>query len=67
MSSNAFQLTDSNMSSVPSGKGMRVGIVVAEWNDNITKALLEGAKNTLKANGVLAEDIVVEIVPGSFE
>ena len=67
MSSNAFQLTDSNMSSIPSGKGMRVGIVVAEWNDNITKALLEGAKNTLKANGVLAEDIVVEIVPGSFE
>ncbi len=44
MSSNAFQLTDSNMSSIPSGKGMRVGIVVAEWNDNITKALLEGAK-----------------------
>ena len=40
MSSNAFQLTDSNMSSIPSGKGMRVGIVVAEWNDNITKALL---------------------------
>mgnify|MGYP000391591427 CR=1 FL=1 len=34
---------------------------------NITKALLEGAKNTLKANCVLAEDIVVEIVPGSFE
>ncbi len=67
MSSNAFQLSDSDMSSVPSGKGMKVGIVVAEWNDCITKALLKGAENTLTANGVLPEDIVVEVVPGSFE
>jgi 6,7-dimethyl-8-ribityllumazine synthase len=67
MSSNAFQLSDSNMSPEPSAKGMKVGIAVAEWNDNITKALLKGAEDTLKANGVTAEDIIVEIVPGSFE
>jgi 6,7-dimethyl-8-ribityllumazine synthase len=55
------------MSPVPDGKGMRVGIVVAEWNDNITKALLDGAVKTLKENGVESGDIKVEVVPGSFE
>lgn len=67
MSSNAFQLSDSDMAPVPSGKGMKIGIVVSEWNDSITKALLSGAVSTLKANGVEPEDIEVEIVPGSFE
>lgn len=67
MSSNAFQLSDSDMAPVPSGKGMRVGIVASEWNENITKALLNGAKETLISNGVNLEDVVVEIVPGSFE
>ena len=67
MSSNTFQLSDSTMSPVPDGKGMRVGIVVAEWNDNITKALLDGAVKTLKENGVESGDIKVEVVPGSFE
>ncbi len=67
MSSNAFQLSDSDMAPVPSGKGMRVGIVASEWNENITKALLNGAKETLISNGVDVKDVVVEIVPGSFE
>ena len=67
MSSNAFQLSDSDMAPVPLGKGMRVGIVASEWNENITKALLNGAKETLISNGVNPEDVVVEIVPGSFE
>ncbi len=44
-----------------------VGIVVAEWNDEITNALLEGAKETLLKNGILEENIIVESVPGSFE
>lgn len=56
-----------NPASVPSGKGMRFGIVVSEWNTNITDALLEGAKRTLLANGVSEEDITVMHVPGSFE
>lgn len=46
---------------------MKIGIVVSEWNESITKALLEGAKKTLKENGVHDDDIVIEIVPGSFE
>ncbi len=54
-------------SSVPSGKGMRIGIVVSEWNNNITDALLDGAVRTLKTNGVLDTDITIMHVPGSFE
>lgn len=52
---------------VPDAQGMRIGIVVSEWNDNITMALLNGAANTLKKNGVSKEDIIVRTVPGSFE
>jgi 6,7-dimethyl-8-ribityllumazine synthase len=52
---------------VPNANGMRFGIVVSEWNDNITIPLLEGAINTLKANGAREDDIEVFYVPGSFE
>ena len=41
-----FQINDFN--SVPDASQMRFGIVVSEWNHNITGALLEGAVNTLK-------------------
>ena len=54
-------------SSVPDGSDKRVGIVVSEWNGNITNALLEGALQTLKRNGVKEENIEVYHVPGSFE
>lgn len=45
----------------------RFGIVVAEWNSQITQALLEGAYQTLQKHGALAENIVVKYVAGSFE
>ncbi len=43
---------DTNLSSFDNlsqdaGKGIRVGIVVSEWNPQITNALYEGAKKTL--------------------
>ena len=44
-----------------------VGIVVAEWNNNITNALLEGAQKTLLNSGVLESNIKVSYVPGAFE
>src|SRR5574344_1901394 len=46
---------------------MRVGIVVSEWNNQITDRLLESAVNTLTANGVSPTSITVRRVPGSFE
>ena len=46
---------------------MRFGIVVADWNPDVTHALLAGAETTLRRHGVSAEDIVVRHVPGTFE
>ena len=67
MSSVSKNLSQPEGSSIPNGKGMRIGIVVAEWNIAITGALRDGAINTLLENGVLEKDIVLHYVPGSFE
>ena len=67
MATKNHNLSDYDINSVPDAKGMRVGIVVSEWNDNITGALLDGARTTLMKHGVAECDIVVETVPGSFE
>lgn len=52
---------------VPSAKDMSFGIVVAEWNTDITGALLEGAMKTLKEQGCEDDNIHVKWVPGTFE
>lgn len=49
------------------GTGMRFGIVVARWNDLITRRLLDGAVGALKAHDVAEEALEVAWVPGSFE
>lgn len=51
----------------PSASQMSFGIVVAEWNIDVTGALLEGAVTTLKACGCLESNIKVKWVPGTFE
>jgi len=45
----------------------RIGIVVSEWNEQITNALFQGAFETLVKEGIDPENIVVKTVPGSFE
>lgn len=50
-----------------SAKDFRIGILVSEWNENITNSLLEGAKETLISHGILEKNIQVCYVPGSFE
>jgi 6,7-dimethyl-8-ribityllumazine synthase len=52
---------------VPDAGKMRFGIVVSDWNQEITNALLDGALNTLKKHGAADSNIVVKHVPGSFE
>ncbi len=49
------------------GQGLRVGIVVARFNDFITSQLLDGAKAALSRHGVRDEEITVVSVPGAFE
>ena len=42
-------------------------IVVARWNEAITRKLLDGAVATLREHGVADDAIDVAWVPGSFE
>jgi 6,7-dimethyl-8-ribityllumazine synthase len=53
--------------SVPDAGKMRFGIVVSDWNQEVTHALLEGTFNTLKKHGAKESHIVIRHVPGSFE
>jgi 6,7-dimethyl-8-ribityllumazine synthase len=45
----------------------KIAIVVAEWNDEITEALYQGAVESLIASGVKKNNIVRKNVPGTFE
>ncbi|KAJ5834275.1 6-7-dimethyl-8-ribityllumazine synthase [Penicillium robsamsonii] len=49
------------------GSGLRVAIVHARWNTVIIDQLVSGAKKSLLAAGVTAENITVQTVPGSYE
>jgi 6,7-dimethyl-8-ribityllumazine synthase len=60
-------LSEYNSAKVPDASNMCFGIVVAEWNPEITGALLEGCVSTLEKHGALPENIHVKTVPGSFE
>ena len=69
-------LSEYNTAKVPDASNMIFGIVVAEWNPEITGALLEGCTSTLERHGctstlerhgALPENIHVKTVPGSFE
>jgi 6,7-dimethyl-8-ribityllumazine synthase len=60
-------LSDYNSEKVPDASEMRFGIVVSDWNRDITRALLDGSVNTLKKHGTRQENIVIKNVPGTFE
>jgi 6,7-dimethyl-8-ribityllumazine synthase len=53
--------------SVPDAGKMRFGIVVSDWNKDITSSLLKGAVSTLKKHGAKDINIIIKHVPGSFE
>ena len=62
-----INLSAYDLNSVPDGKEMKFGIVVSEWNYEITGVLARGAVDTLKKHGVIDDNILVRHVPGSFE
>jgi 6,7-dimethyl-8-ribityllumazine synthase len=49
------------------GRGLRIGIVVARFNEFITSRLLDGARAALTRHGVGDDHITISTVPGSFE
>jgi 6,7-dimethyl-8-ribityllumazine synthase len=60
-------LSHFNKEEVPNAKGLTFGIVVSEWNGNITEGLYKGASDALIECGANANDIVRYNVPGSYE
>lgn len=52
---------------IPNAKDFRFGIVVSEWNPEITEGLFQGAFDALKDCGAINDNIVRWNVPGSFE
>ena len=52
---------------LPAGTEMKIGIVVSDWNDQITHALYEGAYDTLVKHEVATDNIHTLQVPGAFE
>jgi len=60
-------LSDYNKDSLPDVSNLRFGIVVSQWNDDITDGLFKGAYETLLDCGVSSDNILKLEVPGSFE
>lgn len=67
MSTHLKNLSDYHPETVPTGKGYQFSLIVSEWNDSITNALLEGAYSVLIDHEVDPLHIQVRRVPGSFE
>lgn len=61
---NLSQVTTPSAETIGSKK---IGIVVSEWNTEITESLFDGAYSTLIKAGILRENITRWDVPGSFE
>ena len=60
-------LSNYDKSTLPKAVDLKIGMVVSEWNIEITQDLAKGASETLLSCGVKESNIFVEYVPGSFE
>ena len=60
-------LSHYDKATIPNAKNFRFGIVVSEWNGNITENLFKGAYNTLIDCDVNPDNIIRWNVPGSYE
>ena len=60
-------LSEYDKATIPSAKNFRFGIVVSEWNSEITEGLFNGAMEALLDCGASQENIVRWNVPGSYE
>jgi 6,7-dimethyl-8-ribityllumazine synthase len=67
MATSLKNLSSYDINEMPDARAYRIGIVVAEWNYDITGKLLQGAVKTLLDNKVREENIVTHYVPGTFE
>lgn len=67
MASALKNLSEYNSEKLIDASGKRFGLVVAEWNKEITDSLCRGAYDTLIKHGALPQNIHRNTVPGSYE
>jgi len=60
-------LSHYDKSALPDASDFKIGLVVSEWNSEVTNGLLDGALATLSDCGVSKNNISIHKVPGSFE
>ena len=67
MATSNKNLSAYDKSKIKSDADLRIGIVVSEWNDEITSNLCKGAVQTLLENNIPRDSIKIQKVPGAFE
>ena len=67
MATTGNNLSAYDKTTIPNAKDFRFGIVVSEWNPEITQGMFQGAFDALIDCGAIKENIVRWNVPGSFE
>ncbi len=67
MATSGKNLSNYNKEETPSARPFHFGVVVSEWNEDITDNLAKGAVDTLKDLGTPDEQIHFHYVPGTYE
>ena len=67
MATNLKNLSNYDPSEVPDGSEFSFGIIVSEYNSDITFSLRDACVKALLAHNVSAENITVDYAPGAFE
>jgi 6,7-dimethyl-8-ribityllumazine synthase len=60
-------LSETNLKTDKTFRKFRIGIAVADWNAEITHALMQGAVSFLTEKGIKEKNIEVKFIPGAFE
>lgn len=67
MATNLKNLSDYSSTNMVDISTKKFGIVVSEWNEQVTESLYSGAFQSLVDNGAKKENIIRKQVPGSYE
>ncbi len=60
-------LSEHNLNDQTDASQLRFGIIVSQWNRQVTDKLLEGCRDTLTQYGASDDNVFVQSVPGTFE
>ena len=67
MATNLRNLSNYDPTEVPDGENYTIGIIVSEYNSDITFSLRDACLKALLVHNVSAENITVDYAPGAFE